>query len=215
MSEIGHNLPSLRDLLLAETIDALIAAEIEPLDVRAAILVDSCARFVAAFPEIKTGDDDAKAAEVLAVCNRFVGNNGRVDKAREEFKRPILDASNAIGSATRGPFAAVADKVRQAMKPIADASIAFKRRQEAASRQIWDPEATRSADLTRSKGDNVGTTSLRYKRVVTVTNADLVPRHLCAPDLTRIRVAAGKAGEPIPDIAGVEIHDEPDLTVRR
>jgi hypothetical protein len=71
------------------------------------------------------------------------------------------------------------------------------------------------ADITRVHGDGVGTTSLRYKRVVTIVEPGRVPRNLCVPDLAAITRAAGKAGTPFPTIDGVSIADEPDLTVRR
>jgi len=71
------------------------------------------------------------------------------------------------------------------------------------------------AELTRTHGDGFGTSSLRYKRVVTVTAPADVPRVYCVPDLAAITRAAGKAGTPIPVIAGCTITDEPDLTVRR
>lgn len=73
----------------------------------------------------------------------------------------------------------------------------------------------KSAELTRSHGDALGTTSLRYKRTVIVVEPDKVPRQYCVPDLGLLRHAAGKAGGPLPIIAGCNIVDEPDLTVRR
>lgn len=78
-----------------------------------------------------------------------------------------------------------------------------------------DAANARPADLTRTHGELLGTSSLHYKRVVEVTSPADVPRIYCVPDVAAITRAAGKAGTPIPVISGVTIRDEPDLTVRR
>lgn len=72
-----------------------------------------------------------------------------------------------------------------------------------------------AADLTRSRGENAGTASLRYKRVVTIVEPHMVPRQYCVPDIAALTRAAGKAGGPFPKINGVSISDVSDLTVRR
>lgn len=71
------------------------------------------------------------------------------------------------------------------------------------------------AELTRAHGDALGTSSLRYKRTVTVVEPAKVDRAYCVPDLALLTRAAGKAGTPLPIIAGCSISDVPDLTVRR
>jgi hypothetical protein len=50
---------------------------------------------------------------------------------------------------------------------------------------------------------------------VTIVSPADVPRAYCEPSLALLIRAAGKAGSPIPTIAGVTIEDVPDLTVRR
>ena len=202
-----HNLPALKDLIPPDTIKALIAVEIEPLKERAEELIGSCKRFAEAYPTIDDDEADAKAAEILAVCQRFTSKSGRVEGARVALKAPILQADTAIGSLQKGPFAAVAISVEAAVSVIVRASTNYKvaketRRREAAlaeAKRLADEAAlaermaergrgsfddaaaaaqasadaqrlagARSADLTRSHGDGVGTTSLRYKRVATI-----------------------------------------------
>lgn len=79
----------------------------------------------------------------------------------------------------------------------------------------WKIADAKPAELTRSHGDAVGISSLRYKRVVTITAPHLIPRQYCMPSDTLLRAAAGAAESPIPAIPGCEIVDVPDLTVRR
>ncbi len=71
------------------------------------------------------------------------------------------------------------------------------------------------ADLTRTRGQDFGMSSLRYKRVVTIENPAAVDRKYCIPDFAALTRAAGKAGTPIPMLAGCKIEDVADLTVRR
>lgn len=75
--------------------------------------------------------------------------------------------------------------------------------------------AARPAELTRSHGDALGTTSLRYKRTVTIVEPAKVDRQYCVPDLGLLTRAAGKAGTPLPIISGCNVADVPDITVRR
>lgn len=72
-----------------------------------------------------------------------------------------------------------------------------------------------AAELTRAHGDAVGVSSLRYKRIVTIVEPAKVDRQYCVPDLGLLTRAAGKAGTPLPIIAGCSVVDVPDLTVRR
>jgi hypothetical protein len=71
------------------------------------------------------------------------------------------------------------------------------------------------AELTRSHGDALGTTSLRYKRIVTIVEPAKVDRAYCIPDLGLLTRAAGKPGTVLPVLAGCSVADVPDLTVRR
>lgn len=249
------NLPKLPDVLPLALVQQIIEADTTPLRERADELVASCRRFIEAYPAIETPDADAKAAEILAVVQRFIGKSGRVETARVALKAPILAADNAIGSLTKGPFARIVISVEAAASAITRASINYKAKVERETRERAQAEAKRlaersriaeesasrggvgtfeqaadaavaaeayekiadskTADLTRTHGDGVGTTSLRYKRVVTIIAPADVPRVYCSPDMSLITRGAGKAGDPIPTIAGVKIEDVPDLTVRR
>jgi hypothetical protein len=80
----------------------------------------------------------------------------------------------------------------------------------AASQAIAD---AKPADLTRTITEHA-TTSLVYKRVVTIVTPADVPRQYCEPVYGLIVAASGKAGTPIPTIAGVTIEDVPDNTRR-
>jgi hypothetical protein len=249
------NLPKLPEVLPLALVQQIIDADTAPLRERADELIGSCKRFSETFPTIETPEADAKAAEILAVVQRFIGKSGRVETARVALKAPILAADNAIGSLSKGPFARIAVSVETAASTIARASTNYKVKVEREIREKAQAEAARlaeqsrlaeesaarggigtfeqaadaataaeayekiaeskSADLTRTHGDGVGTTSLRYKRVVTIVAPADVPRVYCSPDLSLITRGAGKAGDPIPTIAGVKIEDVPDLTVRR
>jgi hypothetical protein len=246
-----HNLPSLKETLDPAIISALLEIELAPLRERAASLVGSCERFLAAHPTIETVEQDQVAAQILATCARLTAKkSGRLDAARETFKAPVLAAGRQIDAA----FPKVAEELGLAADKILRASIAYKQKVEIERRNAAKAEADRlaaeaaiaermadrgegsfveaaetyaraekaasvltasAADLTRSRGDAAGTTSLRYKRVVTITSPADVPRMYCIPDPAALARAAGKAGTPIPTIAGVSITDEPDLTVRR
>jgi hypothetical protein len=99
--QAGHNLPKLADLLSEETMKALIEAETEGLLLRDRALVDSCVRFLDAFPKIEDEEGEAKATEVLATIQKFVSKSGRVETARVAFKRPVLEAETSIDQAFR------------------------------------------------------------------------------------------------------------------
>jgi hypothetical protein len=72
------------------------------------------------------------------------------------------------------------------------------------------------ADLTRTHGHrDFGTSSLRMVRVATIVDAAAVPRQYCVPSQALIDAAAGKPGEPMPAIPGVEFRDANDVNVRR
>jgi hypothetical protein len=73
----------------------------------------------------------------------------------------------------------------------------------------------RPADRTRVHDETGGSSSLKWIRTFTITAPHLVDRKYCVPSDQLIRAAIGNAGKPMPTIAGVEIKDEPDLTVRR
>lgn len=74
---------------------------------------------------------------------------------------------------------------------------------------------TGTAARTRTRGSDVGVTSLQKRRIFEVIQPALVPREYCEPSDSLIRHAIGKAGDPMPTIAGVSIRDEDDLTVRK
>ena len=257
---VGHNQGpplTLAELIPPDVVVAQIEATITPLRARATELTDSGKRFLATYPTIDTPEADEKAAEVLAVFQRFtMTKSGRVDTARIALKAPILAADTAIGSLAKGPFAKVIEPVAALAVQIGRLSVAYKQRIEVEERQKRDAAAAqaaanaarteklatrgsglvtmedaaaaaqtaedaqraanaRPADLTRTHGDGLGTTSLRYKRVVTIIEPDKVPRAYCIPDLALVTRAAGKAGDPFPKIEGCTIADVPDLTVRR
>jgi len=220
-----RNLPRLDEMLTPEIVQAAIDAELEPLIRRAAELVAMCGRFREAYPEITSVEADAKAAEVLAVCQRMTAKSGRVETARVALKAPILAADNAIGSLAKGPFAKLVDSINEAVRPIIEAAKVYKQKVEDRARAELAPEDgnifdtmdmldAKTADLTRVHGE-VGTTSLARKRVFEIVDASLVPRYLCVPSDALIRQAIGKADTPMPTIPGVRISDEASLTVRR
>lgn len=81
--------------------------------------------------------------------------------------------------------------------------------------QAEQAAALPAAERTRTHGSDLGTSSLRYKREIIVTDPLKVDRAYCSPDPSKLQLAAGKAGTPLPTIAGCTVRDVPDLTVRR
>lgn len=147
MSTTLTNLPKLSEALAPDLIKQMIEAETEPLKKRRDELVGSCKRFVEQHPDIDSDEKDNLATEVMAVCARFItAKTGRVDTAREVFKKPVLDATNAIGSAAKGPFADIAAAVEIAMQPIKRASINYKTAKDEKIRKENELEAKRKAD---------------------------------------------------------------------
>jgi hypothetical protein len=219
----GHNLPRLDEILTPDVVQDLIDAELEPLIRRAAELIAMCGRFREAYPEITSIEADAKAAEVLAVCQRMTAKSGRVETARVALKAPILAASDAIGSDKRGPFATIIGRIEEAVRPIAAATVVYKQKVEDRARaeipedgnifDTLDVIDAKTADLTRVHGE-VGTTSLKYVRRVTIEDPDAVERIYCVPDPALLKKAAGKPGTPIRAIKGCFIEDVPDLNIR-
>ena len=143
---IGHNEPPLEplaDVLSAARLNKMLALELAPLEQRAEVLAESCARFLAAYPSIETDEQDAKATEVMAVCQRFTAKNtGRVDEARVKIKAPVLAAQRMIDSA----FPPVAQIVQDAVAPIVTATINYKLAKEAKVKAARQAEAKRLAE---------------------------------------------------------------------
>ena len=143
---IGHNDPPLEplaDVLSPVRLNKMLALELAPLEERAEVLAASCGRFIAQHPAIETDDQDAKATEVLAVCQRFTAkNSGRVDAARIAIKAPVLAAQRTID----GAFPPVAQIVLDAVAPIVKASMDYKLAKEAKVRAAREAEAKRLAD---------------------------------------------------------------------
>lgn len=112
---LGHNLapkPTLADLLHETGVKRIIADELDRKIVdpetgkeapsireRDPELTDSCKRFLQKYPKIETDEVNETAAAILKACNRFAGDSGRVERAREVLKRPVLDAGKAIDGA--------------------------------------------------------------------------------------------------------------------
>lgn len=106
-----HNLPSLADALAPDTIKALIAAELEATPIaiddtkvpsiidRDKALVEMCQRFLRKYTVIKDADGERIATEILSVCQRFASGTGRVEKARERLKAPIIAAGRLVDEA--------------------------------------------------------------------------------------------------------------------
>ena len=146
----GSNLPKLSEILPLALVESVIDAELRPLRERADELIGSCKRFIEAFPTIETEEQDAKAAEVLAVVQRFTSASGRVETARVALKAPILAADTAIGSLRKGPFARVAESVDVAAAAVRKASIAFKQKRDDEIRAKARAEADRLAEQART-----------------------------------------------------------------
>lgn len=147
MSTTLTNLPKLAETLAPDLIKQLIEVETEPLKKRRDELIGSCQRFAADHPTIKSDEDEALATEVLAVCQRFItAKTGQVDRTREAFKKPVLDASNAIGSAASGPFANLSTAVETAMQPVKRAQINYKTERANRIKAEREAEAQRLAN---------------------------------------------------------------------
>lgn len=261
---IGHNAPrGLKDIISKPVIDELIDLELALLKPIQAALIEDCAGTIEDYTKpdgsfvIETDEQDAEAAELLGRVLSFAGaKSGMVDKAREAFKRPILDAGTAIGSDKQGPFFNIAASVEVAAAPIRRASLNYKVAKDArikreaaeAAKKLADEatmqermaargsqsvtladvvrtyqqadEAQQVADAkpaarTMARGDRAGSSTLIYKREVTIINPAAVDRIYCVPDEAALRRAAGKVGTPLPTLAGCTVRDIPDLTVRK
>jgi hypothetical protein len=202
-------------------------------DSKAAEVLAVCARFTTG----KTGRVDAARialkAPLLEATRMIDGDRGKagpfgrliddVNAAAQVISRASIAYKQKVESETRRKAqeeaTRLAEQARMAeelaakgsgMVTMEDAATAYQAADD--SQRVADSKA---ADLTRIHGSDVGTTSLRYRRVVTVIEPDKVPRMYCVPDLAAITRAAGRAGTPFPKIDGVSISDEPDLTVRR
>jgi hypothetical protein len=269
---IGHNSPPPPDLAevlspaeVQRMIDAALDKEPIGLDgqplksIRARVtdLVSMCKRMMERHPTINAPEADVQATEVLTAVLAFnAKKSGRVSRALEELKRPIIDAGKKIGSDENGPFANIVANVVAAEMPVRRAQIAYKQQVENERRKAAQAEADQkaaeaamaeklasrghglvtmedaatafaqsdaaqrvadssAADLTRSKGDQAGTSSLRYKRNARIVDPSLVPRHLCVPSQSLVDAIRGEPRSSFPTVPGVVFEDVPDLTVRR
>lgn len=139
------------------------------------------------------------------------------EKARAEAKRLADEAAMAEQLASRGSSTVTMDDA------IAAAEAADVQQKIANSK---------AANLTRTHGDGIGTTSLKYKRTFTTPHPNLVPRSLCVPSDALIRAFIGSAEDThsakdgwaeLPDgrwsrtdlVSGCVVIDVPDLTVRK
>lgn len=68
--------------------------------------------------------------------------------------------------------------------------------------------------LTRSRGDNIGSSSGKRVRTFEITAPHLVPRQYCVPSEALIRAAIGQADATMPIIPGVTIVDQTDVNRR-
>lgn len=201
----GHNLPKLSELIPPDVIGALIAAETEPLRERATALTDSCKRFLAAYAEITTDEQDGVATAILAQCQRFTAkSSGRVDSARVALKAPVLVAQKQIDAA----FPPIADGVTAASNQVAQRSIAFKRKKEDALRKAAEAEAAKKREEAEAaeRLASAGSGSVTYEdaakaydaadqaqRIATAKPADLTRMHgpdFGASSLKRKRVVS-------------------------
>lgn len=106
-----HNLPDIHEILHAETIAALIEAELDrtatsvdgnqipSLRARDQALVSMCHRFLRAYPRVTTEEVAKIAADVLHTCQAFASGTGRLERTREAFKAPVLAAGRQIDAA--------------------------------------------------------------------------------------------------------------------
>jgi hypothetical protein len=151
----------------------------------------------------------------LKVIAPVIAASMPIERAAIKFKQRIEAEAREVArqeAARRAEEARLAEKMAEAGSErfsFDDAAEAYGKAEEAQA--IAD---SKPAELTRSHGE-VGTTSLRYRRIVTIVEAHLVPREYCVPDLSLVTKAAGKPGTPFPNIPGVSIADTPDLNVRK
>lgn len=153
----------------------------------------------AEYPKIsKTVVDAVAEVSKRSIAYKVAKDQRLKREAQEEADRRQREAEAAERLAERGTgtFQHAAD--------LADAAY-----------QAEQTASAPAAERTRTHGTDVGTSSLRYKREVIVTNPLLVDRAYCSPDPSKLQLAAGKAGTPIPTIDGCTVRDVPDLTVRR
>lgn len=151
---IGHNAPrGLKDIISKPVIDELIDLELALLKPIQAALIEDCAGTIEDYTKpdgsfvIETDEQDAEAAELLGRVLSFAGaKSGMVDKAREAFKRPILDAGTAIGSDKQGPFFNIAASVEVAAAPIRRASLNYKVAKDARIKREAAEAAKKLAD---------------------------------------------------------------------
>lgn len=149
MSQPFTNLPKLSEALAP--LPQMIEAETEPLKKRRDELIDSLKRFALKHPTIDSDEAEADATEMLAVCQAFIAQkSGLIDRTLEAFKKPIMDASNAIGfsvgSAKGGPFANLATPVEAAMQTVKGMQINYKVKKDREAQIAANAEAARLAE---------------------------------------------------------------------
>ena len=107
-----HNLPpDIKSVLDPQRVAELIEQELDAAPLAAdgtrvpsirdrdVQLVQMCRRFLKAYPRIEDEEAERIATEVLHTCARFAGDSGRVEKARQDFKAPVLAAGKQIDEA--------------------------------------------------------------------------------------------------------------------
>jgi hypothetical protein len=141
--KMGHNLPQLSEVLDPAVVSALIEADTAPLKERAQALIDSCKRFVAAYPAIEDDEADGIAASLLAQVQRLTATpGGRINQARIALKAPALAAQKQIDAA----YPPIADGVTQVARTIIALSTAYKVQIEHKRREAAEAEALRKRE---------------------------------------------------------------------
>ena len=193
----------------------------------AASILAQCLRFTGS----KTGRVDAAR---IALKAPVLAAQQQIDKTFPAIAAPVVTAVAPVTKLSLAFKIAKDEAVRKAAQEEAERNRRVAEGQErlaaagsdvatfAGAAQSYDAAdkaravvEAKPADLTRTRGSDFGTSSLRYFRKVTITEPHLVPRAYCEPSAALLARAAGKAGSPIPVVAGVVIEDVPELTVRR
>lgn len=162
-------------------------------------------------------DADAEAAVELA--REVKDQIKRIEKTKKFFVDPLRKVLNTYNSYFSEPL----DVLKKVERDLKDKLAAFVRAKDARNQlalaeaaSTKDPEKASAALATITPAANPAGTSIRYRWVFEVTDADAVPRQYCSPDDRKIgeAFAVGEGGKPM-EIPGVAWRQEPIVSVRK